>query len=266
MLYPRGMKRLILFALLAVTAPATAQSVPPGGEPAAAGRPARAYANPSALIAADMAFARLAQDKGQWTAFLETADEKAEMFENGRVLAKTALKGRANPPAAPKWQAHQVWISCDGSAGITHGAFQTGEGPTGDYATVWQRQKKAKDGYKWVLDDGALLPAPLAAPDWIEGKVADCPVRKDSADGAPPPDAKPKKIKPEDMPPRPLAGPIPPLTAPAGADSKDGQSRDGTLAWRSTVLPGGAREFTAWLWKDGAMREVVKRSFAGNGG
>jgi hypothetical protein len=46
----------------------------------------------------------------------------------------------------------------------------------------------------------------------------------------------------------------------AGADSKDGRSIDGTLVWRSTVLPGGTREWTVWMWQDGTMNEVLKRT------
>jgi hypothetical protein len=40
---------------------------------------------------------------------------------------------------------------------------------------VWQRQEKKKDGYRWVLDQGDALAEPLAAPEMIEAKVAECP-------------------------------------------------------------------------------------------
>ena len=83
-----------------------------------------------------------------------------------RVLAKLWLKGRANPPQAVQWQPSTVWISCDGSAGVTFGAFQ-GNG-AGWFSTVWQRQKKGD--YKWVLDQGGDLAAPLAGADFITGK------------------------------------------------------------------------------------------------
>src|SRR3546814_4565755 len=45
-------------------------------------------ANPSAFIAAELAFARLARDKWQWTAFRETAADDAVMFMPQRVLAR----------------------------------------------------------------------------------------------------------------------------------------------------------------------------------
>lgn len=245
------MKRLIPLALLALaaTVPAHAERAPRGGM-------MRPLANPSALIAAEMAFARAAQDKGQWTAFAETAAPEAEMFEPRRVVALEWLKKRANPPVAVKWQAHAAWMACDGSAGVTRGAW-AGEGSaTGWFTTVWQRQKKGD--YKWLLDQGGPSASPIAAPDFLEGKVADCPARPEpKGDDAPPPapERRPAKGAPEMLPP--LAGPLPALAAPAGADAKDGRSRDGTLAWRSVVLPDGARDFTVWMWKDGAMAQVV---------
>ncbi|OYU36356.1 hypothetical protein [Novosphingobium sp. PASSN1] len=245
------MKRLIPFALLALALPAAAQESRPAVTP---------IGNPSALIAAESGFARAAREKGQWTAFAATATDEAEMFVPQRVLAKVWLKGRANLPQAVQWQPSTVWISCDGSAGVTFGAFQ-GNG-TGWFSTVWQRQKKGD--YKWVLDQGGDLAAPLAGADFITGKVADCPPRPHrnplADDPPPPPKGQRKPDKDAPPPPRPLAGPIPVLVAVPGADSKDGRSIDGTLAWRSTVLPGGTREWTVWLWQDGKMNEVLKRT------
>ncbi|KPF89637.1 hypothetical protein IP81_16520 [Novosphingobium sp. AAP83] len=256
------MKRLIPLALLALTAPALAQPAPE----AAQGRPQRAYANPSALIAADIAIARLAREKGHWAAFRETADEAAELLESGRVLAKTALKDRKDPAKADQWAPRSAWISCDGSAGLTFGGWQNPNGGNGEYISVWQRQIKGKVDWKWVLRDGQALSAPLRDLDWAEGKVADCRVRKPTEGAAAPATGKRKPEKQSKVPPiLPLAGPIPPSDAPTGADSKDGQSHDGTLAWRSTVMPDGSRRFAAWMWKDGAMQEVVLRNFKADG-
>lgn len=244
------MTRFLPLALLALAAPASALAQPHGapGTITPAG-------NPSALIAAESAFARLAREKGQWTAFAETAAETAEMFVPHRVLAKAWLKGRDNPPKPVQWQPGAVWISCDGSAGVTFGAF--GGNGEGWFSTVWERQKNG--AYKWVLDQGGTLGTPLPDSDFITGKVADCPPRphrEAAADDAPPP-PKPRRDAPP--PQRPLAGPIPPQTTVAGADSKDGRSSDGSLAWRSTVLPGGTRLWTVWMWQDGKMTEVLNR-------
>jgi len=250
------MKRCIPLVLLALALPAAAQDR--RGPPPGFGSGITPIGNPSALIAAEIAFARAAREKGQWTAFAETSAEDAEMFVPERVLAKAWLKGRANPPQAVQWQASSAWISCDGSAGVTFGGYQAG-GANGWFSTVWQRQRKKGD-YKWVLDQGGDLAAPLAGSDFITGKVADCPPRphRDPLADAPPPPPKPDKNAPPPM--RPLPGPIPPLSAVPGADSKDGRSIDGTLVWRSTVLPGGTRGWTVWLWQDGKMNEVLKRT------
>ena len=239
--------RRLLFPIALLTMASTASAQPRGSITPAG--------NPSALIAAESAFARLAREKGQWTAFADTAAETAEMFVPQRTLAKAWLKGRANPPSPVQWQPSAVWISCDGSAGVTFGAF-SGNGE-GWFSTVWEQQKKG--AYKWVLDQGGALTAPLPDADFITGKVADCPVRppRNLLAEAPPPPKPPRDTPP---PLRPLAGPIPPLEAPAGADSKDGRSADGTLAWRSTVLPGGTRQWTVWMWQDGKMAEVLNRT------
>ena len=267
------MKRVIPLILLATAVPSFAQPAPRPDAGEGPGRPQRAYANPSALIAADIAFARLAREKGQWTAFREMADDAAEIFEPARALAKTALKDRADPPVPVQWATRAAWISCDGSAGLTYGGWTGATGGNGEYVTVWQSQTKGKLPWKWLLDDGGALAQPLPQADWAEGRVADCLARRgpdgkpeDAPDGAMRPGARPEKRKAGDLPPlRPLAGPIPPSDAPADADSKQGQSRDGTLAWRSTVMPDGSRRFTAWMWKDGAMREVVARTFRPDG-
>lgn len=255
------MKSFVPVALIALAAPLAAVAQP-SVVPTTAPRVVTPAGNPSALIAAESAFSRAAREKGQWTAFAETAAETAEMFVPERVLAKVWLKGRANPPSPVQWQPSAVWISCDGSAGVTFGAFHGNGGipQSGWFSTVWQRQKKG--GYKWLLDKGGKLTEPLPGADFITGKVAEClprPRRDPLAEDTPPLKAiKPPRNAPP--PQRPLAGPIPPLAAPAGSDSKDGRSADGTLAWRSTVLPGGTRTFTVWLWQDGKMAEVLSRT------
>ncbi|MFC0590127.1 hypothetical protein ACFFF7_11930 [Novosphingobium aquiterrae] len=180
--------------------------------------PGRGYANPSAVIAAEIAFAKLAAEKGQWTAFRATATKDAVMFEPHMVLAQDWLKTRIDPPKSVAWQPHQVWSSCDGSYAVTRGAWQR-EGSTGYFTTVWQRQKDGK--YKWIMDQGDALPFPMDAPEMIMAKVADCP-----------PGYRGKSPKPAKVPPAPFD---PALRA--------GKSDDGTLTWTATVAPDNARRF-----------------------
>lgn len=192
----------------------------------------RGYANPSAVIAAEIGFAQLAQEKGQWTAFRATATRDAVMFEPGIVYAQDFLKSKADPKASVKWQPHQVWSSCDGSLAVTRGAWQMGE-KSGWFTTIWQRQKDGK--YKWLVDQGDELPMPLDAPEMIMAKVADCPK------GARP-NARFKETK----------GKLPALDSAHLA----GQSMDASLAWDVTVSPEGARRFVVNLLIDGKQTTV----------
>ena len=73
--------------------------------------------NPSAFVAAEIGFARLAQEKGQWTAFRETSHPDAVMFVPQRVKARDWLKTQKDPAEAVKWQPHAVYVSCDGNSG-----------------------------------------------------------------------------------------------------------------------------------------------------
>ena len=202
------------------------------GRPEGAGGPPRrrGYANPSGVIAAELAFARLAQEKGQWTAFLATSTPEAEMFVPQRVLAQTWLKRRPNPPATLKWQPHAVWSSCDGSYAVTQGAWQGAGGKTGIFTTVWQRQPKKGD-YRWVVDIGSGLDKPLEAPEAIMALVADC-----------------------DGPDLPVSPGTPPQ---AGDDAKTAVSRDGSLRWMSTVRADGSRRLVVTMRSQGAAKDVV---------
>lgn len=184
-------------------------------------------ANPGAVIATELAFARLAQDKGQWTAFRATAADDAVMFTPQMVLAQQWLKGRADPPVAVKWQPHQVWTSCDGTVAVTHGAWQRPSG-VGYFTTIWRRDR---DGaYKWVLDHGDALQEPLPAPEMVAAKVADC-----------------------------VRGPRgkPATPAPFDPARRSGRSDDGTLVWDVSAEPDGAHNLSVEMRIDGAMTPVT---------
>jgi hypothetical protein len=211
---------LALAALLA--APALAQKRQPQG----------GYANPGAVIAAEIAFNQLAQEKGQWTAFLATAAPDAAMFVPQLVLASQHLKGKANPNPSVKWQPHLVWSSCDGSVAVTRGAWQL-PASSGYFTTVWTRQRDGK--YKWTLDQGEELPMPLDSRDTVVAKVADCPP------GWRPKGGKPPKVK-----------------TPASIDpvSRKGQSLDGTLTWEANVAPDGSRRFVVAMRQGEGMATV----------
>lgn len=194
--------------------------------------PARGYANPSAVVAAEIAFAKLAQDKGQWTAFRSTATKDAIMFVPQIVAAQDYLKGKADPAKSVTWQPHQVWTSCDGTLAVTRGAWQGEQDKSGYFTTVWQQQKDGK--YKWVADMGEPLPMPLDPPEMISAKVADCP-----------PGYRGKPAKAAKAPPAPLD--------PA---KRGGRSLDGTLSWDVAVEADGARRFVVAMASGGQMTTV----------
>ncbi|MBW8783698.1 MAG: hypothetical protein JF593_03525 [Novosphingobium sp.] len=196
-------------------------------------RARRGYADPSAVITAELAFARLAQEKGQWAAFAATAAPEAEMFVPQRVKAREWLKKRANPAVAVQWQPTEVWMSCDGSYAVTRGPWQRANA-VGYFTTVWQRQKDGS--YKWLLDQGDTLAQPLPAPEMISARVAECT-------------------------PRPPAAPEA-TASPAGTDRKIGWSDDRTLQWLSQVAMDGSRSFTVRRWTGAGYDEVIHSEVA----
>lgn len=129
-------------------------------------------ASPGKIVAAELAFARMAREKGQWTAFREFATDDAVMFVPEPVNARDWLAKQKDPAESVRWQPHQVWMSCDGSMAVTKGAWQRPDGSFGYYTTVWERQQDGE--YKWVLDQGDVLAEPLAEPDIVQSTVADC--------------------------------------------------------------------------------------------
>ncbi len=194
-------------------------------------RPQRLSANPSAVIAAELAFAQLAQAKGQWSAFRETSTGDAVMFAPQMVRAQEWLRGRADPAVSVKWQPHQVWSSCDGTLGITQGTWQRPNNTVGYFTTVWQRQRDG--GYKWVFDHGDVLAMPQEVPEMISAKVATCPPR------------------------RPGSSARPAQAAPFDPAARSGRSDDATLTWTVTAEPDGAHNFSAEMTVDGKPAQVV---------
>jgi len=204
--------------------------------------------NPSELVAAESALAHLAHDKGANAALLAYADDTAEFVAPQRSLAKAWLKAHNAAPWFAGRQTGNVWASCDGTAGVSAGLWDGGW-----FATVWKQQKKFN--YKWALTDAGPLATLPPAPDWVTGKLADCPPRMPRAAGAVP--SGPPTV-------RPLPAPIPPLDV-AGADSRDGRSDDGSLVWRSTIMADGSRRLRVWVYRDGAMQAVIARDVPAGG-
>lgn len=159
--------RLAFAAIAALSLSACA-----GGPQERYGRFIQPVANPGKVVATELAFARAAQDDGQWTAFADYAADDATMFVPEPVNAPQWLKGRADPASAVAWQPHQIWSSCDGSLAVSQGAAQWPDGRNGEFLTVWRRQRDGS--YLWEADIGQDLDALLTAPDFVSTKVANC--------------------------------------------------------------------------------------------
>ena len=201
------------------------------GQSGGAGNFEPKLANPSAVIAAEIAFNRLAQEKGQWTAFRQTAAKDAVMFVPQPINAQSWLKGRADPVQSVKWQPHKAFMSCDGKTGLTTGAAQWPDGRSGYFTTVWQWFEKGSQGsgeWKWVLDHGDFVSAPRESKEMIQTRVASCKGKAPAAINAP----------------------------PVGAQMKMGFARDQSLNWTWVVQPGGARTLNVQIW-NGQAAEIV---------
>lgn len=269
---------LLLGATAALSSPAAiAQDHHGAPPPAAAGNPAgvgmagsgpgnggrNSYANPTAVIAAELALARDAQTRGQWTAFAAAAAPDAVMFIPAMVWAQRWLKGRANPAVSVKRQPQRLWASCDGSLVVSRGTWQGPRG-IGYFTTVWERQT---DGaYRWVFDHADTLAQALPAPEMLTALVADCPDRPRPAAtlaGAPPaPSAagKPgqhrhrahKRIKLADLPPLDPA-------------HRAGAAADGSVKWDVAVDADGGRVLSVTWLKDSGTRSILFDTVAASG-
>lgn len=229
-----GTKPLIaLIAATLMTAGCTAPRLPHGIAPLSA--------NPSAIIAAEIAFNRLAQEKGYRAAQQETGARDAIVFLPQPILLAEALKQDHGPETTPKWQPHKAFMSCDGKTGVTTGAWQLADGQTGFFTTVWQWHEKGRrpqnappsflgDGeWRWLVDHGNALPAPRPAPEMIETRVASC----------------------KGQPSAPLSAP------PEGAKMKMGLSRDQSLNYSWTVMPDNSRTLVVQLWNGEGFDTVI---------
>ncbi|MGL5840081.1 MAG: hypothetical protein ACRCY3_16435 [Sphingorhabdus sp.] len=232
------------FAALSLVLIASACSAP-GPRPRAVSQ----SANPSGVIAAEIARNRLMQEKGQWAAFRETAARDAVFFDPQPVLAQTWLKGRAEPVKAVKRQPYKALMSCDGKTGVTTGAFQHPDGSVGYFTAAWQwfdkgaipqnaPQNYMGDGeWRWIVDHSAPLSTPREVPEFIETRVASC----------------------KGQPNAPLTAP------PMGAKMKMGLSRDQSMNFTWIVQPDGSRSLDVRLWNGTGFDTVLSERVAAPG-
>jgi hypothetical protein len=217
------MRRAAGLALaLMLAAPSVFAQPGPGGPE----RMRRSYANPSAVIAADLGLSRIAREKGQWRALRDAAGPGAVVFAPRPVDAVAWLKRHDDSPASTRWQPRAVWISCDGGHAVSRGQWTRGS-ESGDYVAVWERQKKGE--WKWLVRDEGPPTDLGEAPEMIAAQVAEC-------------SGLPRRRPGDEVVVR---------------DAADALSDDRSLRWSVQLAPDCARILSVAVWDGKALVPVV---------
>ncbi|QFT76658.1 hypothetical protein [Erythrobacter sp. THAF29] len=244
---------IALSGALALTLSACAGGQRPGPPPQVIDRAlktAPGAAQPSTVVATEIAFARVAKEKGQWTAFREFAAPGAMLHgRNGAFTAEAFLAQQSDPEKAVQWAPRTIVMSCDGALAVSLGRYQDPEGLVGNFVTVWERQ--SDNAYKWVYDVGGPdTPQPpprkeiedgdivVTAIDAVQGLVATCPRAGEAI-------------------------PPPPADSSVGVRAQDAKtSRDGTLRWRFEHRGEGEKFIAAEYFYNGQWVTAIEESLA----
>ena len=180
-------------------------------------------------IDAERAFAADARTIGQWTAFRKWSADDAVMFVPQPVNAHEFLKDRKDPPKVIDWWPTASWISCDGSMAVNTGGWKRPDGNVGYFTTVWQRQSDG--GWKWIVDHGDGLAAPLPSAAEPVVRRAGCNVPKFNR-------------------------------SPDPAGLKSGNAPDNSLGWSYSVKADGSREVAVMMWNGQRFENVLNNQVA----
>ena len=238
--------------MLALALSACAGNKPRGPRPEVIDRiltGAPGEAQPSKVVAAEIAYGQAAKERGQYTAAREFAGPAAMYHgRNGPVSALTLLDGLgADPQTSVIWGPKAVVISCDATLAVSQGRYQDAEGIVGNYVTVWQRQSDRE--YRWFYDvAGPDVPQPpkpkptevdenaivVTAIDAVQGLIADCQKRGEVT-------------------------PAPPAVSLGGdAPQGGGVSPDGTLRWRWEHRADGTKYVAVDYLYQGAWQTAIE--------
>ena len=241
------------FAILALTSCAPQRQGPPPAVIDRALASAPGAAQPSTIVAAEIAFSRAARERGQWTAFRMFAAPGALLHgKDGPFPIEPWLAAQTDPPEAVQWEARAVAISCDGALAVSQGRYRDPEGKVGNFVTVWERQPGGD--YRYIFDAGGDdVPQPpprkpveegnivVTAIDAVQGLVASCP-----RGGA--------------------AIPPPPAIAVGEQGKADARlSRDGSLRWRWEHRADGTRYAAADYFYQGRWLTAFEQSLVPTG-
>ena len=249
------MNKLLMASLipLALTACAAPRQGPPPKVINRVLANAPGAAQPSTIVAAELAFSRAASERGQWTAFRMFAAPGALLHGgNGPFPILPWLETQTDPPKAVQWEPRAVAMSCDGALAVSQGRYRDPDGKVGNFVTVWERQPGGE--YRYVFDAGGddvpqpppRAPVPdgdivVTALDSVLGLVASCP-RGGAAIPPPPP-------------------------IPVGEEGKaDARlSRDGTLRWRWEHRADGTRFAAVDYFYEGRWLKAFEQSLVPTG-
>ncbi len=186
-------------------------------------------ANPSAIVAEEIALEQAANSKGMAKALRDFAAPDAIMFVPEPTSILSYLKSNPLLPA-PDTDVHKIIMSCDGKTGVATGAW-TNKGAAGYFTNVWRRYERPDGNGKWLLvfihNDKLQVPRPK--PDYIATQTASC---KGNASVL--------------------------LTAPAdGVQLKKSLSSDQSLSWTWQYRPNKSRELEVAIWDGKVMTEVL---------
>src|SRR5215467_12256732 len=144
-------------------------------------------------VDAEHAFARDAQQIGQWTAFRKYAHHDAVMFSPQAVWARDFLKDLKDPKEAVRWWPGASFVSCDGRTSVNTGPWTRNHGTLhGYFTTVWQRESGQ---WRWVYDNGEVLKTPRSIPARVFVRRAECTGKAPGAPIIPPPPLTPKQAR-----------------------------------------------------------------------
>ncbi len=206
-------------------------------------------AQPSVIVAKEIAFSRVGREEGLNTSLPEFAALGGKIHLGEEVADVATYRSFPRDPAdAPQFGTRSVWMSCDGGTAVTQGRFRDKDGIVGDYVMVWQRQADLDYRFEFFMaapDDPQ--PPPPEAPgeneivvtafDAVNADVADCARRG------------------ETVPPVPVSIAVP------NAKEGRGVSKDRTLTWRWIQQGNGPRRFFVDYVSNGAWKTAYDEPF-----
>ncbi len=206
-------------------------------------------AQPSRIVAAEIAFSRTGQEQGVRTALQQFATFGGQIHLGEGVVDVASAGGFNNDPSeAPEWGTRSVWMSCDGATAVSQGRFRDKDGIVGNYTAVWERQSDTDYRYSYfVFGPDNPQPPPREAPqegdivvtalDSIRADVADCARRGETV-------------------------PTPPPVAIGDGYTEGGKlSRDGTLRWRWVQYDDTRRRFVLDYLSKGSWQTAYDEFF-----